>query len=114
MARSAQVPRDPRVATSLDVAIAEGVHTLRRQHDWTQEHLASRLRELGFLSWTRSMVAALETRRRQISAEDLFCLSVALGVSPGALIETGLIWIRLGGVVVGADTIVYTLGVARD
>jgi transcriptional regulator with XRE-family HTH domain len=90
----------------MDEAIAEGIRTLRSTHGWTQEQLAGRLRELGFIEWTRSMVAALETRRRQISAEDLFSMSLALGVPPGGLIEQGLLWIRLpGGVVTGADTV---------
>jgi len=54
----------------------------------TQEQLAARLRDLGFVGWTRSMVAALETRRRQVSAGDLVSLALAFGRPPGDLVST--------------------------
>jgi len=72
--------------TSLNEAIAEGVRELRAGRGWTQDRLADRMRAAGFLGWTRAMVGALETRRRQLSAGDLVALSVAFGVPPGDLI----------------------------
>jgi transcriptional regulator with XRE-family HTH domain len=74
------------MAETLNEAIARRVRRLREERGWTQDRLADRLREAGFTGWSRSMVAALETRRRQVSAGDLIALSAALGVPPADLV----------------------------
>jgi len=74
------------MAETLNEAIARRVRQLREERGWTQDRLADRLREAGFTGWTRSMGAALETRRRQGSAGDLVALSAALGVPPSELV----------------------------
>ncbi|MDP9340606.1 MAG: helix-turn-helix transcriptional regulator [Actinomycetota bacterium] len=86
---------------SLNEAIAEGVRELRASRGWTQDRLADRLRAAGFLGWTRAMVGALETRRRQVSAGDLVALSVAFGVHPQDLLPA-----RSGPVVLDDGTAV--------
>ncbi len=80
---------------TLDQVIARGVREARLSRGLTQEALARRLREGGFTGWTRGRVAALETRRRAVSAGDLLSLAIALGVRPADLVRGGPPAVRL-------------------
>ena len=51
--------------------------------EWTQARVAERMKELGFLSWTRTTVAEVEGtgRGRQVSIEEWLGLSEVFGVA---------------------------------
>jgi transcriptional regulator with XRE-family HTH domain len=62
--------------------VARRVRELRRRRGLTAAQLAERLRQVG-LDWDRSIVANLETGRRQaVSVEELLALALVLDVAP--------------------------------
>src|SRR5437016_5826345 len=67
-------------------AIGERVAAFRKRHGWQQRELADELQQLGWEGVDRTIVAKLETGRRNISVEELLTLAAALGVEPGALL----------------------------
>lgn len=74
------VPPGPTAAT-----VAANVHRLRRARGLSVDALSARLREMGRLI-TRDAVAKVGRGERQVSVDDLMAFSVALGVSPSALL----------------------------
>ncbi len=61
-------------------AIAAGVQKLRKDSGWSQDELAVQMRDIGFPTWTRNVVAALERNRREIQIEEAVALTIVLGV----------------------------------
>jgi transcriptional regulator with XRE-family HTH domain len=64
------------------------IRELRKQHDWTQQDLATRLTNLGAGGTGREVpvdrvtIARIETGSRQISVDELFQFALALNVAP--------------------------------
>lgn len=80
------MPSRRRIGTGVVEAVAAQVKSLRAKQDWTQDDLAAKLREKGFPHWTRSVIAALESKNRQITLEDLIALAVVFNVPLADLI----------------------------
>jgi transcriptional regulator with XRE-family HTH domain len=65
--------------------VAEEILRLRRRREWTQQAFAERLSELG-MPMDRSVIAKIETKKRQVSIDELFAIAAALEVSPMSLV----------------------------
>jgi len=76
-------------ANTLARAVGRRIRELRDAHGWVQEDVAAIARVFG-LDWTRATVAAIETGRRNLSAEELLLLPVLFGNLRGfALLKDG-------------------------
>jgi transcriptional regulator with XRE-family HTH domain len=53
--------------------------------EWTQQDLADALERIG-APIDRSTIAKIESRKRNVSLDELFWFAAALGVAPGALV----------------------------
>jgi transcriptional regulator with XRE-family HTH domain len=71
--------------------IGEAIRDARTRHGWTQHDLAGRCAALGAPHLTRSVLFDIETgrrnpatgkRRREVSADDVVALALALDVAP--------------------------------
>jgi transcriptional regulator with XRE-family HTH domain len=70
-------------AIPLGTAVGIRLRELRAEKQWLarQEDVARRMREeVGFGSWTRATVAAIETGKRDVSIEELIGLSYACAI----------------------------------
>lgn len=77
--------RTERPARSPDQVLPEALRELRRRRGWTQQELADAVESLGGLI-ERPKISNVESGKRKASLDELFCLAVALGVSPEALV----------------------------
>lgn len=98
-------------AMDLSAALGTHVRELRTSAGIRQDDIAAAARSIG-LAWSRSVVAALESGRRQLSAEDLLLLPVILNrvgieVSLPTLLE------RLGTIRISEDTTLPSRRLAR-
>jgi transcriptional regulator with XRE-family HTH domain len=73
----------------LPALIGTSVARTRAALGLTQEQLAYRLRRHGFTSWTRDVVGALESGRREVSLGDAVVLAAELGLGLPELVPTG-------------------------
>ncbi len=67
--------------------VAENVRRLRRRNRLSAQELAERTAEAGY-HVTRSIIANLETRRREdVSVDELVALATAFDLEPAALLK---------------------------
>ena len=69
---------------TLDAVVGRNLAAYRRRRDWTQDQLATFLRDRG-LGLSASALAALETGRRKVTFGEAIVLAVALGIAPQEL-----------------------------
>lgn len=85
----------PESVKRLEVVVGQRVRALRDDRRWTQDEFARRLRERGFLSWSHSVVAALENGGKKLDIAELVELSLTLGVPITELICGQIGWLTL-------------------
>lgn len=74
---------------SYGAVLARNVKAARTRRDLNQEDLAERMRDLGYGEWIRQTVSNVEARKRRLTAEEAFALSVALDVALTSLMFPG-------------------------
>src|SRR5688572_453697 len=67
--------------------IAEHLKQLRRRRGYTVKDLAARCAELGAGELTGNVLTNIEVRRRDVSADELLVLALALDVAPTHLLS---------------------------
>lgn len=72
-------------ATAPSEVVADQLGYIRQRKGWTQEQLAEAVSAIG-VKMDRTVVAKIETRKRNVTIDDLFALAAALEVSPVALL----------------------------
>lgn len=58
---------------------------LRNRRGWTQDELAERMNDLGWV-WQRTTIAKIELGQRQVTVDEFVSLAYALGAAPIALL----------------------------
>lgn len=90
-----------KIATPLEEVLGKRIQHLRDEQPWTQDELAFVLRTLtGDTSWTRGVIAALETGGRHISVDDLFVLAYAFRRPAKELMPEAGMNLNIGGLAV--------------
>lgn len=95
-------------STELGAALAAGVRARREALGRTQDDLASAGRALGF-PWTAAIVAAMETRKREIHLEELVALLSILDAPLPAILPDETFTLSESAVVSGRS-LVWGLG----
>ncbi len=89
---------------TLSNSLGRGHLRSRRSRGWTQEFVAFRMRGLGFITWSRSAVAAFERGDRQVSVDELLGLSLVHGMSVSEFVEVDGTT-RLGALLLPTDCV---------
>ena len=66
--------------------LAENIRCYRVLRGMTQEQLAARMTVLGH-AWSRSIVSAIEGKKRSVTIDELFGLAINFGVTVGGLLD---------------------------
>lgn len=72
------------MSKTLQALLSENVIRLRKEQGLSQRDLTKKLRESG-ITWSQASLAAVETRKREVSAGELLLLQYALGGLPELL-----------------------------
>ena len=68
-------------------ALAANIRSMRARKQLGQESVASRMRDLGFATWTRQTVGSTEKPTRRVTAEEIFGLAQVFDTTVASLME---------------------------
>ena len=93
---------------TFELAIARRARALREERHWTQDALATRMRQRG-VAWTRPVVAAFERGTKQLSFVEVVALTAVFGNALREHFGERSVWIAFGDVQIHRDAIARLL-----